>query len=147
MSTIHRLSAGAKLVGLFVFAVIVIAFRTPLLGQFLGQLFGHDSSAVTSIIATTLALIIAFVLASIARIPARTVLRVLRRFAIVAVLLFTFQVWQGDFVHAYAIVGGLLALIIAASVFTATTEVAEMLDTITWAIGPLRRFGVKSTLR
>lgn len=128
---LHRLRAGVKLIGLFIFAALVIAFRGTLLGPF------------TGLVSTTAALLISFVLTLLAGMRGRDLLRVLRRFAIVAVLLFAFQAWQHGWLHAYEIVGGLLALILAASAFTASTVVDEMLDTITWALGPLRRVGAK----
>lgn len=132
---LHRLRPGAKLIGLFVFAVLVVAFRGATLGTLLGTYTGT--------ISTTIALIIGLALALLAGMRSSDLLRVLRRFVIVAVLLFAFQTWQNGWLNAYEVVGGLLALILAASAFTASTAVDEMLDTITWALGPLRRFGAK----
>jgi biotin transport system permease protein len=60
----------------------------------------------------------------------------------VAVLLLAFNAWQNGWPHAVEVVGDLLALILAATVLTATTAVNDLLDTIVRALGPFRRFGV-----
>lgn len=119
---LHRLRPGAKLIGLLVFATVVIWVR------------GAPSSAV--------ALGIALVLAIVAGLRGRELWRVLRRFLFIAVPLFAFQVWQQGWDRGFEVVGDLFALILVASAVTASTSVEAMLDTVTWALGPLRRFGV-----
>jgi biotin transport system permease protein len=66
-----------------------------------------------------------------------------RRFALVAIPLFAFQAWQHGWERGFEVVGDLFALILAASAVTASTAVEDMIDTITWALGPLRGLGVK----
>ncbi|MBC9944957.1 energy-coupling factor transporter transmembrane protein EcfT [Leucobacter sp. cx-328] len=120
---LHRLRPGAKLLGLIGFSVAVIA--------------------TSGVIPTAIALALGIALALLAGLRGRGLLRVARGFAIVAVLLFAFQLWQSDWQHAFDVVGGLFALILAASALTASTSAADMLETLTWALGPLRIFGVR----
>ena len=42
-----------------------------------------------------------------------------------------------------AIEGAALATVLAASALTASTAADELIDTIVWLLGPLRRFGVR----
>ena len=120
---LHRLRPGAKLLGLLGFSVAVIA--------------------TSGVVPTAIALALGVTLALLAGLRGRGLLRVARGFAIVAVLLFAFQLWQSDWQHAFDVVGGLFALILAASALTASTAAADMLETLTWALGPLRIFGVR----
>lgn len=120
---LHRLRAGAKLLGLLLFAIAVMA--------------------VPGLVATGVSLAIAFGLALLAGLRSRALLRVLRGFAIIAVLLLAFHVWQGGWQRGLEVVGDLFALILAASAVTASTAVEEMIDTITWLLLPLRPIGVK----
>lgn len=120
---LHRLRPGAKLLGLFAFATAVIWARGPL--------------------TASIALGISLALALLAGLRGLDLLRIARGFAIVAALLFAFQLWQKGWAHAYEVVGDLHALILAASAFTACTQVDDLLDTIVWALTPLRPLGVR----
>ena len=120
---LHRLRPGAKLLGLGLFAALAIALRSPL--------------------TASIALTIGVVLAVLAGLRGRDLARTLGRFLFIAVPLFAFQAWQQGPWHAAAVVATLFALILAASALTASTAVDDTIDTITWALGPLRRFGVK----
>lgn len=115
---LHRLRAGAKLLGLFGFAITAIALRGAL--------------------ATALGLAVALALAVIAGLRGRHLLRVARGFAFIAIPLFAFQWWQRGWERGFEVVGDLLALILAASAVTASTAVADMLDTVARALRPLR---------
>lgn len=128
---LHRLPPGPKLVGLILFAVLVLALR----GRLLGELGG--------LLATAAFLAASVALALLAGMRSREILRVARGFALVAALLFAFQTWQSGWQQATEVVGGLFALVLAASAFTASTAVADLLDTVTRALGPLRRLGVR----
>ncbi|MBL3680553.1 CbiQ family ECF transporter T component [Leucobacter chromiireducens] len=119
---LHRLRPGAKLLGLFVFATTVVLLRGP--------------------VATGIALGIAILLALLAGLRGRDFWRVLRGFALIAVPLFAFQAWQHGWERGVEVVGDLFALILAASAVTASTAVDDMLDTVAWALRPLRPFGV-----
>lgn len=119
---LHQLRPGAKLLGLFAFATVVVALR------------GVPSTAI--------ALGIAVGIAILAGLRGRDFWRVARGFAIVAVPLFAFQAWQNGWERGFEVVGDLFTLILAASAVTASTAVSDMLDTVTWALQPLRPLGV-----
>ncbi len=119
---LHRLRPGAKLLGLFLFATAVVSLRGPL--------------------STGTALAIAIGVALVAGLRGRDFWRVARGFAIVAVPLFAFQAWQHGWERGFEVVGDLFALILAASAVTASTAVDDMLDTVAWALTPLRPLGV-----
>lgn len=120
---LHRLPAGAKLLGLLLFAIAVMTVPGP--------------------IATWVALALGLALALLAGLRGRALLRVLRSFAVIAVLLLAFHVWQNGWQRGIEVVGDLFALILAASALTSSTAVEEMIDTITWLLGPLRPLRVE----
>lgn len=120
-SVLHRIPPGPKLLGLFVFAGLAIAFRT--------------------VPSTLIALAIAVTLVLSVGLGWRAFGRTLRRFALIGVPLFAFQAWQQGWDRGFAVVGTLLALILAASALTASTRVEDLIDTITRVLGPFRRFG------
>lgn len=119
---LHRLWPGAKLLGLFAFGIAVVATRGWITGL--------------------VALAVALVLALVAGLRSRELARLARGFALVGILLFTFQTWQQGWQFGVAVVAGLFALILAASAVTASTAVDDMLDTVTRALRPLRPLGV-----
>ena len=119
---LHRLRPGAKLLGLFAFATLAIA---------------------TGGVAWTLGLLaVAILLAVVAGLRGRALWRTTRGFLLIGIPLFAFQAWQHGWERGVTSVGDLLALILAASAVTASTAVDDMLDTVTWALGPLRPLGV-----
>jgi biotin transport system permease protein len=69
-------------------------------------------------------------------------LKTLRGIALVVVLLFAWQAWQHGWASAVATVGDIVALVLLATVLTATTRVQDILDAITTGLRPLRRVGV-----
>ncbi|GAA3537071.1 hypothetical protein AFL01nite_11740 [Aeromicrobium flavum] len=121
-SLLHRTTPGPKLVALLLFSVVVLMV--------------HGPWSAVGFVAGTL------VLATVAGLSARSVLAALRRFAVVAALLLAFNAWQNGWPRAIEVVGDLTALILAATVLTATTAVNDLLDTIVRALGPFRRLGV-----
>ncbi|MFS0886793.1 energy-coupling factor transporter transmembrane component T family protein [Aeromicrobium sp. 179-A 4D2 NHS] len=121
-SPLHRLSPGPKLVALLVLAIVVLALKGPWSGlAFVG---------------------VSLALAALGRLSLRSVARALRGFAIVAVMLLAFNAWQNGWPRAVEVVADLVALILAATVLTATTAVNDLLDTIVRSLAPFRRFGV-----
>ena len=141
-SPLHRLRPGAKLLGLFLFAIAVVAAHGAL--------------------STAIALGVALALTVVAGLRGRHLWRVARGFAFIAIPLFVFATasaasaedpgrgapllstgwWQLGWEHGFEVVGDLFALILAASAVTASTAVADMLDTVSWALGPFRSLGV-----
>lgn len=88
-------------------------------------------------------LVAAILLAAYVRMPLRGTLRALRPLLFVIVVVTIFQVWQRGWTTAIHVVAGLVAVILVALVFTATTRIEDVLDFITRALGPLRPIGVK----
>lgn len=119
---LHRLPAGPKLGLLAVFGIATVAVPGPWPAVGL--------------------LALAVVLAAWAGMPLRSTARSLRPLLLVVVVVTAFQVWQQGWPTAIHVVAGLVASVLAALVFTATTAVDEMLDAITRGMGPFRRFGV-----
>lgn len=119
---LHRLRPGAKLLGLLVFAAVVV--WVP----------GAPSAAT--------ALAVAVALAIVAGLRGADFWRVSRGFLLIAIPLFLFQSWQQGWERGFEVVADLFALILAASAVTASTPLEDMLDTITWSLSPLRRFGL-----
>lgn len=120
---LHRLRPGAKLLGLFVFATLVVVLQ------------GAPSTAIL--------LGAAVLLAVLAGLRGRDFWRVARGFALIAIPLFAFQAWQQGWERGVEVVGDLFAMILAASAVTASTAIDDMLDTVTWALHPLRPLGVQ----
>lgn len=121
-SPLHRLTPGPKLMGLFLLAVAVLVAKGPWTG--------------VAFVALALAL------AALGSLSPRSLLRALRPFAIVAALLLAFNAWQNGWPRAVEVVADLMALILAATVLTATTAVNDLLDTIVRGLRPFRRLGV-----
>ncbi len=119
---LHRLPPGPKLISLLGAAVLLVAVRSPAL-------------AVAAVVGA-LALVVWSGLGWGG--AARTV----RRILLVATLLGAWLVWQQGWSRAVDAVGDLLALVLLASVLTATTSVDDMLDTIARGLRPLRSLGV-----
>lgn len=119
---LHRLRPGAKLAGLFVVAIAVMATS------------GVWWTGAWITLGVTLALV--------SGLRGRDFWRVLRGFAFIGVPLFAFQAWQQGWQQGFTVVGNLLALILAASAVTASTASSDMLDTVAWLLRPLARLGI-----
>lgn len=120
---LHRLPAGAKLLGLVAVGVTVAVLSGPVPG-------------VTTLIVTV-------GLALWAGMGWRLTLRTLRGVLLVVALLGGWLVWQQGWARGVEAASELLALVLLATVVTVTTPVEEILEAITRAIGPLRRFGAR----
>ena len=118
---LHRLPASAKLVGLLVASIVVVAMRGPISGG--------------------VALAIAIGLAAWSGAGLRLLFRAVRVLVLMAAVLAAYTAWQSGWQRAVEVSTDLLALVVLATVMTATTPIDEVLDTITRALGPLRRFG------
>jgi biotin transport system permease protein len=119
---LHRLPAGAKLLGLMVASVVVVVVRSP-------------GSAVVF-----LAIAAALLAWSGARLG--LTLKALRWLLLSAALLGAWSVWQNGWPRAIEVVGDLVALVLLATTLTVTTPVDEVMDAIGRALRPLRRVGV-----
>lgn len=120
---LHRLPAGAKLLGMMALSITVVAVRGPVSGL--------------------VAAVAALVLVVWSGMGWRVALRILRALLLIAVLVAAYQLWQRNWALAAEQVADLVALVLLAGVLTATTAVDDILDAVTAALGPLRRFGVR----
>lgn len=120
---LHRLPAGAKLLGMMALSIPVVAVRGPVSGL--------------------VAVVAALVLVVWSGMGWRVALRILRALLLIAVLVAAYQLWQRNWALAAEQVADLVALVLLAGVLTATTAVDDILDAVTAALGPLRRFGVR----
>lgn len=119
---LHRLPAGAKLLGLLAAGLVVTVVHGP-------------ASAMVFVV-------VAVVLAAWSGAGIGHLVRALRGLVVLLAALGAWQAWQNGWPRAVESVGDLLALVLLATVLTATTPVDEMIDAMTRALGPLRRFGV-----
>jgi biotin transport system permease protein len=119
---VHRASAGWKLLAMLVFGIGVVALRGP----------WPTLTAVGLVLAR----------ATYARIRPRTLIRGLRPVLVLVAILAGFQWWQRGWPTAVELAATTVALVIAATVVTATTPSDAMLDAISRGLSPFRRLGV-----
>lgn len=121
-SLLHRLPAGAKLLGMVVAGVALVVLRGPL---------------------TALALLaIALLLALSARVPLLAVARALRALLLLAVAIGLLQWWSAGAERAAESFLDLLTLGLLGLTLSHTTAVTAMLDGVVRWIAPLRGVGV-----
>ncbi len=118
---VHRIPAGPKLGLLAAFSIATVAAPGP-------------EAAVGFLVAS-------LAVAAWVRTPLKHTVRALRPLLLVLVLVTAFQVWQQGWSLAIHVVAGLLASVIMALIFTATTSIDAVLDAIVRGLGPFRRFG------
>lgn len=118
----HRMPVGPKLAGLVVVSLAVVAARGPW--------------------PACVAVVVALGIAVWAGVPARAVARGVRPLLVVLAMLAAFQWWVRGWEPAVEVVATTVALVIAATTFTATTAMDALLDTIVRGLRPFRRFGV-----
>ncbi|MFV0308170.1 MAG: energy-coupling factor transporter transmembrane component T family protein [Desertimonas sp.] len=122
-SWLHRLRPGTKLIGLAVLSIGAVVWRTP-----------------TSTAVLLAATAVGYVTSGVGL---RSLARALRRVLVVVAVVGAYQVWRHDPAQAFTITGNIAGLILAAALVSAVTPVDATIDTITTALGPLRRFGVR----
>ncbi|MFT4286808.1 energy-coupling factor transporter transmembrane component T family protein [Nocardioides sp.] len=119
---LHRLPVGAKLAGLLVCSIGIVAFH--------------------GVRAAILALVVATVVALVARLDLRTTWRQLRTVLLVAVIAALLQWWWTSLPRAAETLLDLVSLGLLALSLSATTAATDMIDAIVRWLGPLRRVGV-----
>lgn len=122
-SPLHRVPAGPKLGLLAAYGATAVWLRGPV------------SAAVLLVVSVALTLV--------AGMPVRRTLRQVRGLLVLAVVVGAFQTWQRGWPVAVHVVGDLLALVLAALVFTATTPVDDVLTAVERGLRPFRRLGVR----
>lgn len=123
-SWLHRLPAGAKLLGLFAAGLVTMLWRGPA--------------------ASVAVLVVAVAVFTSTGASWRLTLRGLRGLAITLALLAAFHAWQNGPGRAVEIVGDLLALILLATALTVTTPVQDLIDAIVLGLRPLERLGLRT---
>ena len=119
---LHRLPAGAKLLGLMAASLVVVVVHGP-------------ATAVAFVVVAGVLLVW-----SGAR-PGLTI-RAMRWLLLTAAILGAWTVWQNGWPRAVEVVGDLVALILLATTLTVTTPVDEVMDAVARGLRPLRRVGV-----
>ncbi|WP_032401960.1 energy-coupling factor transporter transmembrane component T family protein [Rhodococcoides fascians] len=122
-SLLHRMSPGWKLLSLIVAILAIVIFaRTPL---------------EVGVVALAVAALFA-----VAGIPAKVALAQLRPVLWMLLIIGVFQILITTWQRAVVVCGVLVISVALAALVTLTTRVTDMLDTVTRALGPIRRFGV-----
>ena len=121
-SVVHRVPAGTKLILLVVAAIGVLALRKPW--------------------QVAVVLVVITLLYAAARIPWRTTLDQVRPLLWFLLALGLFQVAVAGWQQALVVVGGMLALVLLATLVSLTTRTTAMVDVVVRWLGPLRRVGV-----
>lgn len=122
-SLLHRIPAGPKLGLVAAWSVLVVA--TP------------GWRAATACLAGAVGI------AVWARLPAGRTARSMRGLLIMLTIVAGFQTWQRGWPVAVSVVADLLAMIVVALAFTATTRIDAVLSAIERGLEPFRRFGVR----
>ncbi len=121
-TALHRLPAGAKLIGLAVASTVVVVARGPVSGLV-------ALGAAGAVLAWSGA-------------PLRATARALRWLLLTTALLGAWTVWQNGWPRAVEVVADLLALVLLATTLTVTTPVDEVMDALARGLRPLQRVGV-----
>ena len=122
VSVLHRMPAGAKLVGLAVVAMLSVFIRQPW--------------------QVAVLLLAVGVLYAVAQIPWRTAIGQARPIAWFAAGLAVFQLVVSGWERAVLVVGGLLGLVLLAALVSLTTRTTAIVDAVVAGAAPLRRVGV-----
>lgn len=121
-SWLHRLPAGAKLLGLVAAGLAIALVPGPAPGLVL--------------------LLVAAVAIGTARLGLLRTLHRLRWLGLVALSVGAWHLWLNGWPRAVEIVSELLGLVLLATAVTAATRVEDLLAALTKALGPLRSLGV-----
>lgn len=81
--------------------------------------------------------------AAVARLPWRSTLRGLASLLVTAAVLFVYQTWQRGWMLGAEVSGDLVALVLGATVVTATTPTDVLLDLLAKVVRPLRHVGLQ----
>lgn len=125
-SWLHRLSPGWSLTLLTLLGAAVLILRGPLTALLL--------------------LLTVLVVAVSTRVPAVALARACLRIAGIAVVVGGYQWWQRGWEIGLEVASDLIAIVLAATLITATTRADELLDVVARGLRPLRRVGVHPDL-
>lgn len=119
-TALHRMPVGVKLAGLAALGVGLVVLRGPVSGL----------AALTGALLVVLA----------ARLPVRSTALGLAPIAVTALLVAGYQTWQRGWPLGVEVGADLLALVLAATAVTATTPADRLLDLLSRAVRPVRRW-------
>lgn len=122
-SPLHRAGVGWKLVGMLTLAVVVLVMTSP---AWLGGICA--------------AVVLAY---AVARIPPRRCGQAARAVLPLVTVMFLLQWWLLGLDGAMVVCLRIFAMVAAANLFTLTTRVDAVIETIEHRLAPLRRFGVR----
>lgn len=122
MSALHRLPAGAKLLGLVVLTTTIVVFRSPWV-----------------LLAGAVVVVAGYAAARLGPRRLWAVLRPLRWFVLVLVPV---QWLTAGWSVMVTVVGTVVVAVAAAGLVTATTSTTDLLDAVIAGLRPLRRLGV-----
>ncbi len=134
---LHRLPAGQKLVALAVFSLLVV-----LLPEVAGALAARATVPAVAIAGTGCAVLLA-VTAAVLALRVRVPGSAWRGALVLALVVGAGRAWTGSFGAALVAALGVLALVLAGAVLTATTPADAVLDALAAGARPLRRLGVR----
>lgn len=126
-SVFHRMSVGVK--ALLLLLVAVVTLSSPLL---------PEPFSVTLTTAVLLAVVVCF---RCAQLPWARLRRSIRAMLIFLLLIAAYQWWQHGPLTAWQVIATIIAMVLASTIFTATTPVDELLDGLETLARPLERFG------
>lgn len=121
-SVLHRMPAGAKLLGLGVMAMVSVVIRDPW--------------------QVVLLVLLVAGLYAVGRVPWSTAVAQVRPLAWFATALAVFQLVVSGWERAAVVVGGLLGLVLLAALVSLTTRTTAIVDAVVVGARPLRRVGV-----
>lgn len=121
-SWLHRVPAGAKLLGLLVATTALLMLRSP-----------------TAVLVATIVVLVGYLSAGLGLQVAVAQVWPLRWFVLVLVPL---QWWSGGWPLVVEVVGSMVVTVAAAALVTLTTRVSAMLDAAVRGLQPGRRLGV-----
>ena len=121
-SLLHRSGAGRKLLGLFVFSSLLVAFQSPAV--------------------VLVGCILVATLYAVAGFGVRTLAGQVWPLRWFVLFLVPFQLWTGGWRAVVVVVGTLVVAVVGAALITLTTRVTDLLDVITRLLEPARPIGV-----
>lgn len=125
-SWLHRLPAGWSLLLLALVGIAALVLRGP--------------------VAALVLLGLVLLATASARVPPSALARACVGIVLVAAVVGAYQWWQRGWATAVEVAADLVAIVVAATLVTATTRADAMLDLVTGGLAPLRRIGVRPDL-
>lgn len=137
-SVLHRMGAGPKLLGLLLLGILT--GLAPAMGP--AQVWPAPPWLGAQLWVSLFVLLAGVLVWTLARLPVVMLRPVAVGAGVLVVALAAVQWWVNGWPAALGMTARLVGLLLAAWAVTATTRVSELLQVVTDALAPLRRFGV-----